>query len=101
MTSALPAVAASGCGRPSNALTVGVASRCGWSPDHVRVSQDRDGLRQIQSRASERLLRYGMISAMPKLRFRLVTDWASDTACYASAYGSSYTVVYTKAKEVS
>jgi len=101
MTSALPAIAASACGRPSNALSVGVASRCGWSPDHGRVSQDRDGLRQIQSRATGRSLRYGMIGAMPKLRFHLLTDGASDTAGDTQAYESAYTVVYTKAKEVS
>ena len=42
-----------------------------------------------------------MIGAMHELPDHLLTDWSSDTAGYTSTYRSSYTVVYTKAKEVS
>jgi hypothetical protein len=41
-----------------------------------------------------------MIGAMHELRDRLLTDRPSDMLGYASAYRSSYTVVYTTAQEV-
>ena len=41
-----------------------------------------------------------MIGAMHEPPNRLLTDWSSATVRYASAYQSSYAVVYTKVKEV-
>jgi hypothetical protein len=72
-----------------------------WSRDRGGVSQDRDGSLQIQAHATERTPRRSMISAMHELRDHRLTGLPSDTAGYTSAYRSSYTVVYTKAKEVS
>lgn len=65
------------------------------------VSQDRDGVQQIQSQPPGRSLQYRMISEMHKPRYRFLTDWASTIAGYLSAYGSAYTAVYTNTKEVS
>ena len=42
-----------------------------------------------------------MIGAMHELPDHLLTGWSPATVDYTSAYSSSYTVVYTPAKEVS
>ena len=96
MTGTLPAVAVGAGGHPSSGMSMGVSPGCGWSRDGSRVSQDRDGLRQIQSRATRRSLRYKMIGPTHKVRYCLPTNWAFDTTGYTSAYRSSYTTAYTK-----
>ena len=42
-----------------------------------------------------------MIGVVHEPPDHLLTDWSSDITRYTSAYRSSYTVVYTTAKEVS
>jgi hypothetical protein len=102
MTSILPPVATGACRRPNGNLDrTGVPPASGWSRDGSHVSQDRDGWPQIQSRITEGHVQREMIGAMHELPYHLLTDWASDAAGYTSAYRSSYTVVYTRAKEVS
>ena len=71
------------------------------SRDRAGVSQERAGLPQIQSRLSECQVGRAMIGAVPALPEYPLTDLSSACAGYASAYRSSYTVVYTQAKEVS
>ena len=58
MTSILPPVATGACRRPSGT---------GWSRDGSRVSQDRRGWPQIQSRIAEGGVQRGMIGAMHEL----------------------------------
>jgi hypothetical protein len=102
MTSILPPVATGACVRPSGSLDrTGVPPSSGWSRDGSRVSQERDGWPQIQLHLPEGALQHGMISAMHEPPDYRLPDWSSDCAGYTSAYRSSYTVVYTKAKEVS
>jgi hypothetical protein len=70
------------------------------SRDDARVSQERAGLPQIQVRTSECQVWRAMIGAVPALPDYLLTDVSSACAGYASAYRSSYTVVYKQPKEV-
>jgi hypothetical protein len=101
MTSILPPVATSACMRPNGSLDrTGVAQSSRWSRDRSRVSQDRRGWPQIQSRITEGRVQRGMIGAM-QLPDHPLTDWSYDRTGYTSAYRSSYPVVYTQAKEVS
>jgi hypothetical protein len=102
MTAILAAVATVAAGRLSGGLDrAGVRPPCGQSRDGIGVSQDRAGWPQIQSRITEGQVHREMIGAMRELPDHPRTDWSSSTAAYRSADGSSYTVVYTQAKEVS
>jgi hypothetical protein len=96
MTSTLPTVAARVFGHPSDVCWA--ATRLLRNLTHV--SQEGDGCPQIRSRTSECEVRRVMIGAMHEPD-RLLTDWPSGRAGYASACRSTYTFVYTIAKEVS
>jgi hypothetical protein len=97
----LASAASAATGASDGVDRVAVPPPCGRSRDGSCVSQGCDGWPQIHSLATEKTLRCRMISAMSVLPHRLLTDWLSDTANYTSTYRASYTVVYTKAKEVS
>ena len=73
----------------------------GQSRDRTHASRDRDGWPQMRSRVAERQAGRGMIGAMRDRSGYLPTGWSSGITCDTSAYRSSYTVVYTQAKEVS
>jgi hypothetical protein len=77
------------------------ATRSRSSRDRARVSQERAGLPQIQSRMSECQVARAMIGAVPALPDSLLTDLLTGCAGYTLACRSSYPVVYTHAKEVS
>jgi hypothetical protein len=77
------------------------APRSRSSRDRARVSQERAGLPQIQSRMSECQVARAMIGAVPALPDSLLTDLLTGCPDYTLAYRPSYPVVYTQTKEVS
>ena len=74
MTSILAPVAARRCEAPSLVAPAGHAV----VTERARVSQDRGGWPQIQSRTAEGRVQRGMIGAMHELPDHPLTDWSSD-----------------------
>ena len=101
MTITLPPDAAGAHRRPRHSVSAVDRAMLGSSRGHTRVSQQRDGCPQIQSRWPKGQMQRAMIGAMHAPPDRLLTDWPSDTTHYTSAYRCAYTVVFTEAKEVS
>ena len=75
------------------------APRARSSRDRARVSPERAGLRQIQSRMSECQVGRAMIGAMPALPDYLLTELLTGCAGNTLACRSSYPVVYSQVKE--
>jgi hypothetical protein len=73
-----------------------VSSRYGGA-----VSRDRDGWAQIRWLATGSAPRDTMIDAMSELFSDPPADWSSATTVCRSAYPSSYSDVYNRAKEMS
>jgi hypothetical protein len=101
MTSTIPPRRSPFSPRPSRGQAIALSMPSGSSRDGGRVSQERDSSQQIQPHISGYAVQHGMIGAMHSLPHHLPIDWSADTLDDTSAYQSSYTVVYTQAKEVS
>jgi hypothetical protein len=101
MTSTVPPDVGGACRRPRHIATAGDSAPLGSSRSHTHLSQQRDGCRQIQPRWPKCHVQRAMIGAMHGPPDHLLTDWSLDGTRYMSAYRCAYTVVYTKAKEVS
>jgi len=83
-------------------LAAAVSRRVGGrSRDRGRVSQARDGCRQIQSHLTEGAVYRGMIGQVHDPPDHPRTDRSSDPRAYTSAYRSAYSDVYNQPKEVS
>lgn len=102
MTTIPATLAAVAAGRLSAALDrAGVRPPCGRSQDGTGLSQGRNGWPLIQSHMIGGELSRAMMRAMHELPEHTRTNWSADTSGYKSTYRASYTVVYTKAREVS
>ena len=90
-------------GAPEHRVVAAAVSRRvgGRSRERARVSQARDGCRQIQSHLAEGAVYRRMIGQVHEPPDHPQTDRSSDPRAYTPAYRSAYTHVYNQRKEVS